>query len=292
MWPAYLLDRDRLQVPAHLRSDYRRLYLRTWKHLDRPPDILSPESYNDKIKWLMLFARDPAAVRLADKLAVRDYVREAVGGAILNDVYAVWDRAEDIDITALPQAFVLKTNHDSGSVWVVPDKSRFDTQRTKAEIAARLARPFGREKGEWHYSHIIPKAFAEEYLSGGTEGIPDYKFHCASGRVAFVQYITDRATGAPREMVLTPDGRKTGMRLDHHFDTGTNFAKPGTWEDMIDIAERLSAPFRCVRVDLYDADVGIRFGEMTFFPRNGNFRGGNQVQLGRMIQFDMTPIPS
>ncbi len=289
----WLLHADRLRVPKAQRDHYRVIFDRTWKQLGCSPDIFRGEDYNNKIKWLMLFDQRPEIVRCSDKLAVRDYVRETVGERYLNALYGVWDRAEDIDFDSLPRSFVLKTNHDSGSVWVVPEKAAADLEAIRREVAASLRRRnYGADKGEWCYQHIEPKAFAEEYMDAGPDGIADFKFHCSEGKVLFLQYIYDRNKEVIREQLIDYDGIGSLPSIDHEFQEGNRFIKPESWSDLIIVAELLSASFKYVRVDLYSVGSEIRFGEMTFYPKNGNYKTQGQRVLGQRIEFDRSELLS
>lgn len=98
--------------------------------------------------------------------------------------------------------------------------------------------------------------------------------------------------GQPKEIILMPDGEVTNLRLDHEFEYGNGFILPQQWSEMIRVAERLSEPFKYVRVDLYLAEGKVKFGEMTFYPKNGNYRGTGQKVLGKIVDFDRaTKLP-
>lgn len=283
----WLLHVDRWRVPRAQRAQYRAIFDRTWKQLGCNPNIFYGNDYNNKVKWLMLFDQRPEMVRCADKLAVRDYVRETVGEQYLNALYGVWDRAEDIDFDRLPGSFVIKTNHDSGSVWIVRDKASVNLDEIKTKCAARLFRQkYGIEKGEWCYQYIEPKVFAEEYLEGGAFGIPDYKFYCSLGSIKFVKYIHSRQTNKPVEVVVDNKGAVIGESLNSDFLCGKEFVKPNSWIDMLNIAENLSREFIHVRVDLYDYNGEPRFGELTFFPLNGNYKSAYQKEIGKLFPID------
>ena len=285
-WLRYLIDRDRRSVPLALRPLYKKIFFHSLRVLGTPPNIFRGKDFNNKIRWSMLFDQSADTVVCSDKLAVRDWVAARIGQAYLNKIYSIWDDPSAIDFGDLPPDFVLKTNHDSGSVWIIRDKSSVDLPALRAKVAGRMNRVYGAEKGEWAYSHIHPKAFAEEMLSAPEEGISDYKFHCAGGRVAFVQYISERRTAQPSEQIVMPDGKVSEYLLDSNFRKGSGFERPIEWNEMITIAEKLAQPFAYVRVDLYLVYGQIRFGEMTFAPRAGCYRGADQAALGALLALD------
>jgi len=285
-WIKWLFDKDKMRVPPELRGQYRRIFFRTWRKLGHAPDIFDGDDFNNKIKWLMLFDQNPEMVRCADKLAVRDYVEEKIGKEHLTELYRVWDSAADIDFSGLPPKFVLKTNHDSGSVWLIKDVAKIDLRRLKKKVARRLARTYGVHKGEWCYSFIKPRVFAEEYLDTEPGGPADYKFHCANGKVVFAHYIYDRATGNPKEQIVLPSGEVTGFKINHENGLGSNFEKPILWAEMLTTAEELSAPFKYARIDLYEYEKQIKVGEITFFPMAGGFREPDQEILGSWLEID------
>ena len=284
----WLAHRDRYKVPAAQRDLYRRIFERTWTTLGHAPDIFNGTDFNNQIKWLMVFDQGPEIVRCSDKLAVREYVREKIGGSYLTRVYRVWDEADAIDLFGLPRSLVLKTNHDSGSVWIIHDRSHVSMEDIRHWATERMARSYGLDKGEWCYQYIRPKVFAEELLDVGLQGIADYKFHCVQGNIIFLQYIYDRPSGTPKEQIVLPDGRLTSFLFDHEFSPGDDFEFPICWDELLKTAEILSKDFKYVRVDLYVHDEQIRFGEMTFFPKNGNYKTAAQAKLGELFRVDRT----
>ncbi len=215
-------------------------------------------------------------------------MRERVGERYLVRVYQVHDHFSEIDFETLPNSFVLKVNHDSGSVILVRDKAKFDRGSAAAKVEASLRKPFGWDNGEWAYSYIEPKVFVEEFIESDMEGQPpDYKFYCVEGSVKFCHYIYDRSTD-PKEQVISREGDDLATSLYPSFKLGQGFAKPDAWEEMISVAEELGKGFKYVRVDLYCTREGVKAGEMTFWPMAGLYKGKGQKVLGRLLEFDRT----
>src|SRR5262249_42381758 len=166
----------------------------------RPLDLKNPQTFNEKLFWLMLYYRSPLLTRLADKYEVRTYVAERVGPSILNELYGVWDRVGDIDFTTLPEAFVLKVNWGSGMNIFCPKKSELNVHDTKASLASWMSRSYYGAYREWCYKNIKPRIICERLLADPIWGTPpEYKFFCFGGEPRFVEVILARFTRYRRD---------------------------------------------------------------------------------------------
>lgn len=149
---AWLFHRDKYRVPKQLIVQYRQIFDASLRRLGKPPAVFDGGDYNNKIKWLMLFDQRPEIVRLSDKLAVRDYVAESVGEQYLTEIFAIWKYPNEIELGELPDQFVLKTNHDSGSVWPVKDLRILAWDRLYEDLRRSVQKTdYGKYKGEWCY---------------------------------------------------------------------------------------------------------------------------------------------
>ena len=277
-----------LPLTAAHRELYDIIHRLCWLKLGEFPNLVNCRDFNDRIQWLKLFDQDMEMIRCSDKILVRDYVRERVGERYLVSLYQVHDNFAQIDFDALPDAFVIKTNHDSGTVILVRDKARLDRPALKDRIEASLRKPYGREKGEWAYSYVQPKVFVEEIINlQSHKPPPDYKFYCVEGKVRFCHYIYDRGFET-KEQTVDPDGNDLATELYAKFKLGTEFKKPQRWDEMISVAEQLGKDFKCVRVDMFCTDEHVYIGEMTFWPMSGHYKGEGQKKLGRLLDFDRT----
>lgn len=265
---------------------YRNIHLHCLKMLGDFPDLKRCPGFNDKIQWLKLFDQRVELPVCSDKLKVRHFVAARIGEGYSPVVYQVASKFDDIDFESLPVAFVLKTNHDSGSVVLVRDKATLDRQHARCLFERALAKSYGWEKGEWAYRLIEPRIYAEEFL-GPEELMPpaDYKFHCVNGKVRWLQYISGRGK-ALEEVIVDPAGNVMHVALSHNMKSVNYFTRPAEWEKLVTIAQSLSAGFRYVRVDLYLTGGRIAVGEMTFFPKSGCYLGEGQLQLGQLLDFD------
>lgn len=273
-------------MPRHFRLWFRL----NWR-FKRPglfPHLIRPRAFNDKIQWLKLFDQSRLHVICSDKLAVRDYVISRSLNARLATVLWEGDRAEDIPWESLPPSCVIKTNHDSGSVWILTPQSPRTPLSLVPEVNAALKTKFGLSSLEWPYAHISPKVFVEEYLEADGEiELPDFKFNCSQGKVVFVEHIYGRSSGRPFEVILDASGRTTGEQLDSHFRPGEVQVDQQAFQAMKAVAEQLSSGWQYVRVDLYWVRNEVYFGEMTFFPMAGWYRGEGQMRLGELIELDL-----
>ena len=252
------------------------------RHMGRRPNLVDPQGYNDKINWLKVYDQMYEQVHCCNKLLAREFVAQRVGGEVLLRILQTGRSVGEIGFSELSPPYVLKSNHDSGSVYVI--RGQDDIRKAKRLVARRLRRTYGVEKGEWAYSHIVPMVFVEEFMDGP---IVDYKFHCSLGEIRWVQIIAERASGRPRETVVDADYRTLRLHMDHNM-IGANSTpgKPGSWERMKVIARALSTGFRYVRVDLYDYDGRVVFGELTFWPLAGCYKTRDETRFGAMLEID------
>lgn len=234
----------------------------------------SPRDINEWINWLAFNTDTSEWSHLADKYAVRDFVSQKGLSDILVPLYGVWNDPSDIEFDELPRSFVLKCNNGSGDVILVNDKSKIDREEVVEQLKNSLNSKFGLETGEPHYLKIKPRIMAEYMLSKdlqefNSSSLIDYKFWCIDGKVLFCwvdwnrDYVKHTLTVKiyDRDWHFCPQYHK---ECNNFIISNQELARPGKWEEMIEIAERLSVGFPQVRVDLYYVDGKIYFGEMTF----------------------------
>lgn len=242
----------------------------------RKIDLQNPERFSDKLGWYKLYYRDELMRTCSDKASVREYVESCGFGDLLNECYGVFDRVEDIDWSALPQQFVLKNTlgGSSNGVILVFDKSTLDLEKTKRTLQRWLeVSSFGTtHAAEWVYEGRKARIIIEKLLIADSNGdLPDYKFFCFNGKVfcsyLMRNYTMDRHAGEnaflDREFKLMPVSRTDYRRITEQPE------KPKNYEKMVEIAEKLSKPFPHVRVDFYNIDGTVIFGELTFFTNSG-----------------------
>jgi hypothetical protein len=256
--------------------------------LHRWLNLRHPRTFNEKLQWLKLRYRDPLMRRCADKVAVRDYVAEQAGPDVLIPLLGTYTSAAAIDFQRLPKRFVLKANHGSGWNILCRDRETLDFARTRARLDAWLRTDFSRIAREWVYEGIPPRLLCEEFLATATGEPPsDYKFFCFHGKPVFVQVDYDRFIRHERAL-YTADWKKLPCALEYALKEEPT-PPPPMLTRMLELAGKLSAPFPFVRVDLYDLEGRVYFGELTFFPGKGveRFRPRDYDEIfGRHLQLE------
>lgn len=253
-------------------EDERYLKLAFRARMGYPLNLQNPVTFNEKLQWLKLHDRKPLYTQLVDKYAVRQYIAEKIGEEYLIPlVGGPWNSAGEIDFDALPEQFVLKCNHDSGGVVVCRDKSRLDREAARKKLEAKLANNYYLGGREWPYKEVKPCIIAEKYMvdESGVE-LKDYKWYCFNGKPQFLLITTDRAA----EDVPT---KYTFFDMDYNMlpfhrngpHSDRPIPKPASFDEMKRLAELLSEGFPHLRVDLYDIDSKVYFGELTFYASSG-----------------------
>lgn len=254
---------------AHIPAEkfLKRLYQ---IHMNRALDFENPRSYTEKLQWLKLYDHQPEYAVLVDKYAAKEYVAQKIGSEYVISLLGVWECAEDIDFDSLPQQFVLKTTHDSGSYIVCTDKSKLDIPAARKRMAKFLKRKYYNCNREWPYKNVKPRIIAEEYMEDSRHGeLRDYKFFTFGG-VPKVLYIAQgRGKGEPTVAdFFDMDFNHLDFTIDHDM-APLPPEKPRCFEEMKRLAAVLSKGTPQLRVDFYEVDGRVYFGEMTFFHCSG-----------------------
>lgn len=264
---------------AFMRSKYyfskvspekRRKILEKWflHNVGYPLNLDDPKTYNEKLQWSKLYDATPLKGMLSDKYAVREYIADKLGEEYLIPLLGKYDSFDEIDIDALPERFVLKTNHGSGYNLIVKDKSLVDWKAAKKNFDRWLKIDFGYSSWfQLHYSFIKPCIIAEKYMEYKGE-LLDYKFACFDGKVHFVWVDIGRFTNHRRN-IYDRNWNLMPYYQEYKSDPEAKIEKPVNFEKMIEFAEKLSEGFAHVRVDFYEVDGQIYFGELTFTSENG-----------------------
>lgn len=257
-------------------------------------DWNNPKSFNEKIQWLKVFDQNPLYPVLVDKFAVRNYVKREIGEQYLIPlVGGPWNTFDEIDFDLLPDRFVLKSTHDSGGVVICRGKAGFDRERARVKLTKSLKRNYYWGGREWPYREITPRIIAEAYM-GTDEGVEpaDYKFFLFGGeyRAAFV--TTNRLLGKKMNMTFfDADWNKLPFERVYPADTKP-VPRPAQYEKMVLLAKRLAKELPLARIDLYEIDGKVYFGEITLYPGSGletfqpeewDYRLGEWIDLKRFF---------
>lgn len=228
----------------------------------------NPKSFNEKLQWLKLNYYDNLASKCADKYEVRDYVKQKGLEDLLNELISVYKNPEDIDFTILPNQFVLKASHGSGMNIIVKDKSKIKTKQVIKELKKWVSINYAYMSGEWVYRDIEPKILCEKYISDSNGELNDYKIFCFNGKAHYIQVDVDRFTNHRRN-IYTTEWKLLDMSIGYPNDSSLTIVKPKNLSKLLEYAERLAEPFVHARVDFYNLDDDIVFGELTFFHGGG-----------------------
>lgn len=228
-------------------------------------DWQSPRDLNEWINYYAFCTNTQEWTRLADKYLVRDYIKERNLECILVPLLGKWKDPNEIDFSKLPDQFVLKSNHGSGDVIIVKEKASIDLENVREKISNALSQEFGLLSAEPHYLRIKPCIIAEKYLDD-KEGLIDYKVWCINGNPYCIMTISDRNIEAHTATygVYDLEWIKREEWLAPMFRNSTIVRKPKNFIKMLDAAKKLSEGFPEVRVDFYDINGELYFGEMTF----------------------------
>lgn len=254
-------------------------------------DLINPKSYNEKLNWLKLYYHHPDYTNLVDKFLVKEYVSKTIGNKYIIPTIGQWASTDDIDWECLPNKFVLKTTHGGGNTGVIicKDSKKFDRKSAILKLNKALKQDLYKSSREWPYKNVRRQIIAEPYVEDEVSGeLRDYKLFCFNGEVKFLFVASERQ-------------RKSEPYFDF-FDSEYNYLKirqkhpnsikippkPQCFTEMIEVAEKLSSGMPHVRVDLYEVNGHVLFGELTFYhfggvvpfdPEEWDFKFGEYLNL-------------
>ncbi len=259
-----------LALPVKLQSLFSDEFLLSSRFLHKFGRLINfdnPTTFNEKIQWIKLYEKNPLMTQCADKYAVREFVEEKVGKGVLNELYGVYEDAEEIDFDLLPDSFVLKATHGSGWNIIIKEKKQFNVREVIKTLDKWMATNYHTRRREWAYKHIPPKIVAEKYIEDKNGLLLDYKFFCFNGTPSFIQVDIDRYKQHKRVFY-----NSKWERFDFEFQHPIyeqEVKPPDSLGEMVEIVKTLSSDFLFARIDLYDLDRRPVFGEITFYPEAG-----------------------
>lgn len=239
--------------------------------MGRKLNLKTPKRFTEKLQWYKIYYRDPLMTKCADKYSVREYVSSKGFENILVPFYGVYESVEEINFDDLPNKFVLKTTNGSQTNLFCEDKSELDIGSTKSLLNKWLKKRTTKAGREWPYYNIKNRIICEKYLEKDKNNdLVDYKFICFNGEVFCVFVNAERKSDEDMRFgIYSKDFNHLPYRRKGLRDTDNTFEKPINYNKMVEIAEELSKEFPHVRVDLYNIDGKIYFGELTFFHGSG-----------------------
>ena len=254
-------------------------------------DWKNPKTFNEKLNWLKLYDRKPIYTKIVDKYLVKDYVKEIIGDEYIIPTLGVWESPDHIDWDSLPQNFVLKTTHGGGNAGVIicKDKSAIDVNRIKKQLFEAMKQNLYMTSREWPYKNVSKKIIAEKYLEDFVVNeLRDYKFFCFNGEVKYLYVATGRGKyEEPYFNFFDADYNILDFQQAHPRSENIP-TKPMHYNEMKMIARKLSKGFTEVRIDLYEVNGKVYFGEMTLFhhggfglfnPKEWDYKFGEMIKL-------------
>ena len=255
---------------THWMSDERFLKKEYYLAMGKTLNLNTPKTFNEKLQWLKLYNREPQYTMMVDKYAVKQYVANKIGSQYIIPTLGVWNHFDEIDFDELPNQFVLKCTHDSGGIVICKDKLKLDKRAAKQKLEYYLKRKYYYVHREWPYKNVKPRIIAEKYMSNDNgEDLNDYKLMCFNGQVKATFVCSDRFSEDGLKVTFYDTNWKR-MPFERHYPASkTDIARPKTYDEMLILAEKLAFQIPFVRVDFYEVQGRVYFGELTFFPGSG-----------------------
>lgn len=284
----YVLDRKG-NLPIFLRMpDQKFLGMLYEEVFHQKMDFKTPKTFNEKIQWLKVYDRNPKYPKLADKAEVKKHVAKIIGEEYVIPTIGVYESFDDINFDSLPKQFVLKCTHDSGGIVICKDKDTLNLTDARKKLEDGLKQNFYWPMREWVYKDIQPRIIIEKFLPEVDGDTIDYKFMCFNGKVEYIFTGSERFSEDGLKITwFTPEWKK--LDFERHYPASKkNIPKPKNLQKMIEIAEQLSKGIPFVRIDLYNLNGKIYFGEYTFYPGAGleeftpeewDYKLGNLIKL-------------
>ena len=239
-------------------------------HVGYPLNLRDPQTFGEKLQWLKLYNRNPLYTKLVDKYAVKKWVADKIGEKYIIPTLGVWKKFDDIVFDNLPNQFVLKCTHDSRGLVICKDKLTLDVVTARKKLKKALKYNFYYDGREWPYKNVSPHIIAEKYIEDELGELTDYKFFCFDGVPQYCQVIRGRCTQETIDFYDMDWNHMPFVGLTRGVKNGLRpISKPKKFDDMVGICEKLSSGIPFVRVDLYNINGTILFGELTFYPACG-----------------------
>lgn len=283
----YRLKGKIIRMAAPYLSDASYLKLLFRHRVGYKLDLVNPKTFNEKLNWLKLYDRNPMYSKLADKFEVKQYVGSIIGNQYVVPNYGAYEKFEDIDFTKLPEKFVLKATHDSSGATICTNREALDFLSLKKHFDKLLHRNYYYHGREWPYKNIQPRIIADMYLEDcHGEKLLDYKFWCFNG-VPLYMYCTIKSGDVFENFY---DMEFNPVEISHGFKRlKPEFDRPKNFELMKELAQKLAAGLPFVRIDLFEVNGQVYFGEYTFYDWGGMkpFTTYNQdLYLGSLLDVD------
>lgn len=270
-------------------KQYLKLYY--FGHMHKKLNLKNPKTFNEKLQWLKLYDRKPEYTMMVDKYEVKKYIAEQIGEEYVIPTLGVWDSPEDIDFDSLPEKFALKCNHNSGlGMYICKDKTKMNVEKVKKELWRGIKQNYYWSGREWPYKNVKPRIIAEQYMEDSeTAELRDYKIFCFNG-VAKAMFVATERQKSGEEVkfdFFDMDFKHLCLKQGHP-NADVCPVKPKLLDEMKRLAEKLSYNIPHVRVDFYEVNGRVYFGEFTFYhfsgvvpfnPEEWDYKFGEWIEL-------------
>lgn len=256
---------DKLDDETYLKRKYKAC-------MGKELNLTNPQTFNEKLQWLKLHDRKPEYTTMVDKYAVKKYVADIIGEEYIIPTLGVWDDSDEIDFDKLPNQFVLKCNHNSGTgMCICKDKSELDFDKVKRELRKGLKQDYYLNGREWPYKNVKRRVIAEKYMENKeARELRDYKIHCFNGIPKFILVCSERFSGnGTKEDFFDINWNKLSFKRPELDCSSKVIKQPIHLEKMLKLSEMLSKGKAFLRCDFYEINEKVYFGELTFFPASG-----------------------
>lgn len=247
------------------------LKMKYYKVFKKKLNLKNPQTFNEKLQWLKLHDRKDVYTTMVDKFEAKKYVANIIGEEYIIPTFGVYNTFDDIDFNKLPNQFVMKCTHDSGGIIIVKDKSKIDLKKAKSQMNECLKRNFYYLSREWPYKNVKPRIIIEKYMEEeGYIQLNDFKLMCFNGKVKYTFVCSERDNQKEGLAVTFFDNDWNKLPFERHYRSSKKkIEKPKNFGKMIELAEKLAKNIPFLRVDFYEINNKIYFGELTFFPGGG-----------------------
>lgn len=232
-------------------------------------NLINPQTYNEKLQWIKLYDRRDIYPILVDKYEAKKYVAQIIGKEYIIPTIGVWNKFEQIDFSILPKQFVIKCTHDSGGLVICKDKNTLKFDQVEKKINNCLKKNYYWHNREWPYKKVPPRIIIEKYMEDHlTKELRDYKIYCFNGQAKIFSIYSGRSKNSTKANFYDTNFNLLNISWGYP-NIKENILRPKNMEKMIELAERLSVDIPEVRVDFYDVNGKIYFGELTLFDGGG-----------------------
>lgn len=230
-------------------------------------NLKNPKTFNEKLQWLKINNRKPEYTTMVDKFAVKKYIADKIGPEYIIPTLGVWDRFDEIDFDVLPNQFVLKCTHDSGGLVVCQDKLKLDMDAVRKKIETSLSNNFYYIGREWPYKNVPHKIIAEQYMA---DDLRDYKQFCFNSAPRMTLVCSERFTkDGLKEYFYDEAWKHLSVQRPVHGNIALPIERPKQYELMKELARKLTEKKLFARIDFYEINEKVYFGEITLYPARG-----------------------